>query len=753
MIKLFPATSLALFSICLCLVSFVTGDVVVDDATAQEKWRLMEYRLKSIVNDGIRTLLPRLMEGQNLLNISSTCMQNGMKIIAGLRMLKPWAFKFLDASSKSIDGLLDGTLASLGSYDECLDNKVIDERVGETQGDVLFQGKYCRVEVRVYLPRKPHMIRFADRLEALENITKKNTVVGEMASTAHLLYSTAIVGGICIPSGCSQHDVNQVLRQAGDYMGTVIKATHCEIKEENKFTPVIIAVIALYSFTLFLVLISTLAEIYLQYRKIEMQDKTRRVLCSFSCITNFRKLTNTSVSMDTFTCLNGMRTITQCWIILCHTYLLTSFEDQSIPRDIDQHLQEFTFQAILNGTFAVDTFFFIGGMLVCYNATKLIKIGKKHFSFTMFVVHRLWRLLPVYIYVIAFVFLYPILGSGPFYHRVKDQNLEACQRNWWSNLLFINNFYDTQNICVGHGWYLSADMQFYLGSLVIILPLMRSAKAGITVAVSLMLAAMIGCAVQVHISDLPAALITSPNTGDQIMLLINLYCKPHYHAGPYIIGILCGYLLAVNPKFKIPKIVQIMGWSLTVVFSFCVVNGIQKWNGGVIPSFWEKIFYSSCNRVAWGLAVAWVVVACSTGHASIVNNILSWKLWVPMARLTFLAYLTHVLVIQVFAGTRRTISRFDHSTAVWQFFGYLVPTYLIAFAGSILVEMPFLSLQKIVFQTGRHEMPSEDNKKQKIISENLPSPVNDDTSVFVNGKNPKSEEKCGITNTGFVHRL
>lgn len=33
--------------------------------------------------------------------------------------------------------------------------------------------------------------------------------------------------------------------------------------------------------------------------------------------------------------------------------------------------------------------------------------------------------------------------------------VDKCKSNWWSNILYINNFYDTNNMCFGISWYLT----------------------------------------------------------------------------------------------------------------------------------------------------------------------------------------------------------------------------------------------------------------------------------------------------------
>ncbi|GIZ05107.1 nose resistant to fluoxetine protein 6 [Caerostris extrusa] len=56
------------------------------------------------------------------------------------------------------------------------------------------------------------------------------------------------------------------------------------------------------------------------------------------------------------------------------------------------YAKDFAFQAVINATVAVDTFFCIGGLLVCYLTIKLVKVNGHPFNIKLYIFHRLWRL-------------------------------------------------------------------------------------------------------------------------------------------------------------------------------------------------------------------------------------------------------------------------------------------------------------------------------------------------------------------------
>lgn len=64
------------------------------------------------------------------------------------------------------------------------------------------------------------------------------------------------------------------------------------------------------------------------------------------------------------------------------------------------------------------------------------------------VVDRIARFVPPMMVLTACEFLWPIVASGPLYTRVGNFNLEKCEKNWYYNMLFVNNYFlNSIDIC------------------------------------------------------------------------------------------------------------------------------------------------------------------------------------------------------------------------------------------------------------------------------------------------------------------
>ncbi|XP_042897471.1 nose resistant to fluoxetine protein 6-like [Parasteatoda tepidariorum] len=723
----------------------------MSNLTVLDKWKMMETGAKELANKGVKALLSQLVTGEGRLNISSQCMREGMLLISGLKNIKPWAIRFIDSSAKIIDGALTGSMSSFGSYDECVDTIVRSEK-SRDKGKMLFRGQYCSIDIRPPLPPVKNFYKLHDVLDELKNFSEGGTVISEAAKYAHFFYFLSLRMGICVPSGCSYDDISEITNSISSYLTLDVQTLRCEIKQVNEFTPIKIFTMFVYSFAGLFMLIGSSIDMYSYYTKTAFKGTGMRVLLSFSFISNFKKFVNTKSTSDTLSCLNGIRFLCMSWIILGHSYLNVNFQIFLGLEKVRAYAKDFAFQAVINASVAVDTFFCMGGLLVCYLTIKLVKIQGHPFNITVYILHRLWRILPVYTYVILFMFLGDLMGSGPIWYDTTHRYIKACEDNWWTNLIFVNNFYHAANMCIPQSWYMACDFQMYVAAILILIPILRWPRVGLSMCVVVIVSSILYCGIGTYVNNYPPTMLFAhPDPEQRIAYWADFYFQPFVHAGPYCIGMIAGYILATKPDLKLSRTVQVIGWSLAFISNFSVLYGVIDWNRGRDPYLWEGLMYASLNRVAWTYGVAWIIVCCATGHGGVINYILSWKAFVPLGRLTFIVYLIHPIVQIAVVGNVRTQIQPDHFFAVWIYFGHLCVTYGTAFAGSMLVESPLMSLEKIFLNRDSRKRDEEAPvRKNSVLNGTLKTEKNGDIASIV----PiDSEDSMGVDNAAIVYRL
>ena len=113
-------------------------------------------------------------------------------------------------------------------------------------------------------------------------------------------------------------------------------------------------------------------------------------------------------------------------------------------------------------------------------------------------------------------------------------------------------------------------------------------------------------------------------------------------------------------------------WSLAFGIAFSVVYGLNiplrfDPKDPVPLTRMENSFYGGLSRLAWAVALSWVVFACTKGYGGWVNELLSWEAFQPLSKLTFTIYLVHEDVIRIVNSNLLSVPVFSHWLVVSTF--------------------------------------------------------------------------------------
>ena len=72
--------------------------------------------------------------------------------------------------------------------------------------------------------------------------------------------------------------------------------------------------------------------------------------------------------------------------------------------------------------------------------------------------------------------------------------------------------------------------------------------------------------------------------------------------------------MSVSICFVLFQILNLLGWLVATAIGILVIYGLYDESGAPHLSNTLNAFYNAAHRTGWGLAVAWVVVACATGN-------------------------------------------------------------------------------------------------------------------------------------------
>lgn len=495
---------------------------------------------------------------------SEICFNQSLATVMEIMQGQYWAIKMFDAVDKLPSGILDGNTKLMGSYDACL---AITSEIDNTGSDVIlpqYNGQYCWTEIPI------------------------NIFPG---------YQLKLDMGICMPDTCSNNDTLQILNtllpniRIGNvplYSDGVV----CKDDVGDLDTRAILMIV-LCSFFGLLILCGTAYDVIIVrwYSKRQKHEEEKvmkntmdlesnsmekrpllnkpvvsdiytpgipgQLLLSFSVYTNGAKLLNTTHSAGTLTCINGIRFISMSWVILGHAVAFGLGTGSNLNSFFPKMIGRWTFQAIANALVSVDTFFALSGLLVSYLALKEMKKNNGRLNWGMFYFHRFWRLTPPYMLILGvYVSLNRYWSDGPLWPE-NGMEKDFCKDTWWKNLLYINNIVDRDNQCFGWAWYLANDMQFYILSPLMFVPLYFFNGWGLISSAVFLIGNGVATYFVSEKYKLPPTTIGGVDEKTSGDYMTDYYFVPWCRIGPYVIGVVAGYCLyKANGRIKIHWVTQ-----------------------------------------------------------------------------------------------------------------------------------------------------------------------------------------------------
>ncbi|KAH8295942.1 hypothetical protein KR018_006478, partial [Drosophila ironensis] len=584
------------------------------------------------------------------------CLADLAILTRDLATFQIWALKMIDAWGNLPAGMLVGNLWDFGNYDECL---AINHAVTLTRR---VRGKYC----------------FA-KFNPMPSVSRLWTI------------KTAV----CFPASCSASHMDALLRrlfqtllnvELSSEVAIVDDAT-CTTTDKEPYDGLTIFTIVILSLLAAVIAASTLYD----YFSCQDEKHLHPVIRALSARANSRslfRLVEPKTNPNVIDCLNGIRCLSFIWVVYAHDYLVFAHAPNMNMIYAMTWIKSFFALFITHGVFAVDTFFFLSGLLLVLISLRYMEKTKGRLNIPMMYLHRYLRLTPLLAFaILIYMKILPLFGDGPLQGSVSFDDYSTCSDTWYLTLLYVQNV-ATSKLCISHSWYLAVDMQLYIFAPFLLIALYRWGKraaAGIFILMLLLACCLFSIMV---INNMSLA-----GGGNSMR---KLYYATNTRASPYLIGLLFGYFLHLNRgrEFKLPLLAVLLGWLLGLALLFtCMFSTYGVTSLPIV----EEASYLTLTRIAWPLGLCWVVFACMHGYGSLANSFLSSPLWQPMSKLSYAAYIYHMFIESLNGGRTRNTTYFsDYQVMLtfWADFGF---TMLLAYLMHILIEAPFANIENIIF--------------------------------------------------------
>lgn len=603
----------------------------------------------------------------------------------------------LDSSGRIGPAILKGHVYFAGHFSEC---KAVNVEVeGRSRP---FRGEYFKIAVDVGF--------------------KDNTANGSCARGG-----LEFKFGVCLPEGCSSADLMAVLRpETGE---PAMPNPVCQVQRTNDEVPGLdagfwVTVTIMGGIALISILAGAIDYFFSEaaHRAGITDALPWRLFMAFSLYANISSIFDVSGANKDGQIgpIHCIRFFSMCWVVMGHffsTYLAVA---RANPLDIFTMGKDFLSEFIMNGYFAVDSFFFMSGLLLTFiwfkNYHKNPRATNSPLSWIMFYVHRVIRLSPPFYMMVAF---YTWVFKQLFVDLPINMSMlytqDYCRETWWIELLYAHNWWQNEKPCLGVSWYLASEMQIFLFTPLLIIPLALKPAIGFIVGAAVLIISTATNIFLVYHYHWPAngGLLSTldPEMTNYRDYAMYMYDSPLIRCQIYIMGMLVGWFLQAKKTTKINPLINLACWILGLSLMLCVVLGLHdQSNGFYIPIFWRAM-YSALSRIAFGLGLTWIIVSCWYGHGGPINKFMSWHIWIPLGRLTYCGYLTHIPIMTFILGQSTDTVYF--TTFLEAFITRVVSTIAVTFFvstfWSALFEISFGKVQMILLGGLR---PSSEAKKQ-----------------------------------------
>ncbi|EAL67010.1 hypothetical protein DDB_G0280937 [Dictyostelium discoideum AX4] len=202
--------------------------------------------------------------------------------------------------------------------------------------------------------------------------------------------------------------------------------------------------------------------------------------------------------------------------------------------------------------------------------------------------------------------------------------------------------------------------------------------------------------------------LVSPHPTSQ--LITNIYQKPYYRIGAYIVGILIAFIYTDSKLSK--KVRYIYYLRTTRYILYCVSLFITFFLSYISFDFYknsinfvgnwttiQKSLYNGFSHTTFSIGVSIIILATFYGYGGIVQWFLKLGIWKFFSKLTYSSYLIHPLIIEYRLYSMTNFLHYSTIEFSILYIGNVVTTFAAAFVIHLLIEKPFINLERLIFSS------------------------------------------------------
>ncbi|XP_049542769.1 O-acyltransferase like protein-like [Anopheles darlingi] len=325
--------------------------------------------------------------------------------------------------------------------------------------------------------------------------------------------------------------------------------------------------------------------------------------------------------------------------------------------------------------FQVHTFFTISGMMLAVYFMQYAvgrRIGWSYLGKA--ILARYIRIFPLMFLVwLYYVSWFDRLSQGPGDYRFFETERDNCRANGWLIFLFLNNYFQFNNMCMQNSWHLAADFQFFLIGLPLMLLINRHPRLTKPL---LVLAAGFSLAVPIanlYYHKIPGILLTIFKQPRFVFYAHREfqydYMLFHTNTCSYFAGLFAGlayHRLKTNPSLDLESMkgIRVLRWApLALVVGQASMAFIFYQLDYSEPMLWNAIF-GAVHRCSWGVMCAVALLHGATVWRARYAKIHTHPIVLLLSRLSYGVFMVQFSVLKLY-GRNATGTGLDYN---WRIF-------------------------------------------------------------------------------------
>nr|XP_023019245.1 O-acyltransferase like protein-like [Leptinotarsa decemlineata] len=322
------------------------------------------------------------------------------------------------------------------------------------------------------------------------------------------------------------------------------------------------------------------------------------------------------------------------------------------------------------------------------------------------------------------------LGQGPNWDMAIAEEHRNCRKNWWTNIIYMNNYIDSNNMCLHQTWYLAADTQLYTLSLFLLMLMWKNQDKikiilGSFITLGLLVQGAVAFFKNYDIIIRQYAEVLYEMRGIRVAAWFDLYCSGYSNITGYAIGLTFGYMFYKlrNKVYCITKKHVILWWLLSFgICNFIILIAAVMYHPGYESSRLASALYWAFGKNIFALGVAVGIFGFTMKIGWFARWICEWKSVSVFGRLTYSTYIVHSAVIRIRGGLVREPVYVNDYTILMTTLGDIVLSYLAGTMMCLMFEMPISALQKLMvpqMKTKNTGLKGSSEKSLKTLDDGL----------------------------------